>query len=268
MHIIYFWFGILTIKTVDMAVKDFCTYVQYTKTRNYTECPNPSICNRTFHMAFVNKQPYLPGDMKIQEMLMRCCGKWAKIKQKIIEDISQLEDPTSVVHKAPDFIFPVLTRENEKRKYGYYNIPYLAVDTAWYITVDPKTTALTSILTLYPILVIVILMAIVSGFVTWILESKQNSKEFPREFFLGWFEGFWFSFITMTTVGYGDKAPKSVTGKLYTTVWILVGIVACGLVTATITNEISKANTPPPPTMIGKNIGIVKYHDFEGIYET
>lgn len=40
----------------------------------------------------------------------------------------------------------------------------------------------------------------------------------------GWIDAFYFSVITIATVGYGDLAPKTDTGKLFTIAFILVGI--------------------------------------------
>ena len=34
---------------------------------------------------------------------------------------------------------------------------------------------------------------------------RFNKEEFPRPFLLGWFEGFWWSFVSMTTVGKGPS---------------------------------------------------------------
>lgn len=41
---------------------------------------------------------------------------------------------------------------------------------------------------------------------------------------LGWIDAFYFSVVTLTTVGYGDFAPETYVGKLFTAVYILTGI--------------------------------------------
>lgn len=39
-----------------------------------------------------------------------------------------------------------------------------------------------------------------------------------------WIDAFYFSVTTMSTVGYGDLAPKSDLGKLFTTIYIVVAV--------------------------------------------
>ncbi len=40
----------------------------------------------------------------------------------------------------------------------------------------------------------------------------------------GWIDAFYFSVTTMSTVGYGDLAPKTDFGKLFTTLYIVVSV--------------------------------------------
>jgi voltage-gated potassium channel Kch len=40
----------------------------------------------------------------------------------------------------------------------------------------------------------------------------------------GWIDSFYFSVITLTTVGYGDLSPQTDMGKLFTIVYVITGI--------------------------------------------
>jgi voltage-gated potassium channel len=44
----------------------------------------------------------------------------------------------------------------------------------------------------------------------------------------GWVDSFYFSVITLTTVGYGDLAPSSSSSKLFTVFYIVTGISLLG----------------------------------------
>lgn len=41
---------------------------------------------------------------------------------------------------------------------------------------------------------------------------------------LSWVDSFYFSVITLTTVGYGDIVPVTDAGKIFTSIYVLVGI--------------------------------------------
>lgn len=60
------------------------------------------------------------------------------------------------------------------------------------------------------------------GFMVWWLEHKKN-PQFPA----GWpglWSGIWWSAATMTTVGYGDKAPQTVPGQIVGFIWMFATI--------------------------------------------
>lgn len=48
-------------------------------------------------------------------------------------------------------------------------------------------------------------------------------------------DGFWWSFVTATTVGYGDISPSTIPGRIIATILMIVGIGLIGSLTSTIT---------------------------------
>lgn len=81
-------------------------------------------------------------------------------------------------------------------------------------------------------------LLLVVGLLFWLVERRHNSEEFapgPR----GLFAGFWFSAVTMTTVGYDDKAPRTAAGKAIALVWMFAAI----LIISTFTGMIASSLT-------------------------
>ncbi len=45
---------------------------------------------------------------------------------------------------------------------------------------------------------------------------------------LKWIDSFYFSVITLTTIGYGDITPKTDVGKLFTVFYVIIGVSIIG----------------------------------------
>ncbi|MEM6722986.1 MAG: transporter substrate-binding domain-containing protein [Bacteroidota bacterium] len=70
-----------------------------------------------------------------------------------------------------------------------------------------------------------------SGTIVWLIESKQEPTGSERQI-RNFNDGLWWSAVTMTTVGYGDKVPSSRFGKAMGIVWIFASIILLSLFTA------------------------------------
>ncbi|KAL9981408.1 hypothetical protein ACROYT_G010109 [Oculina patagonica] len=106
---------------------------------------------------------------------------------------------------------------------------------------ESREQLLTSITSQWPILACIILLSGISGVVIWLLEHTANKAQFSPSFTAGSPEGFWWAVVSLTTVGYGDKTPKSFLGRLFGVVWILVGAIMLSLFTALFTNAMQAA---------------------------
>ncbi len=77
------------------------------------------------------------------------------------------------------------------------------------------------------------------GVLVWWFEHKKNPQQFNGSAARGIGSGFWWSAVTMTTVGYGDKAPITLAGRLLGLIWMFVAIIIISSFTAAITSSLT-----------------------------
>ncbi|XP_065639554.1 uncharacterized protein LOC105847714 [Hydra vulgaris] len=58
----------------------------------------------------------------------------------------------------------------------------------------------------------------------WLVESLKNN-DFSKCFIKGFGTSLWWSVVTLATVGYGDIVPKSMLGRFFSVLWMLIGII-------------------------------------------
>lgn len=78
----------------------------------------------------------------------------------------------------------------------------------------------------------------VVGFFVWFIEKKYNPTDF-RDGIMGILDGIWWSTVTITTVGYGDKTPKTILGRVISILWMFCAISLISSFTATITSTLT-----------------------------
>ena len=78
----------------------------------------------------------------------------------------------------------------------------------------------------------------VFGFLTWVFERKTENESFRKDH-KGIWDGLWWSVVTMTTVGYGDKAPVSSGGKTVALIWMIIGLLFISGFTASIASSLT-----------------------------
>ena len=86
---------------------------------------------------------------------------------------------------------------------------------------------------------LLILLWLTAGAFVWLFERSRNLEMFGGGTAKGVGQGFWWAAVTMTTVGYGDKAPKTLGGRMVALVWMLVSVILISSFTATITTSLT-----------------------------
>lgn len=98
---------------------------------------------------------------------------------------------------------------------------------------------------LLQVLGLLLLALFATGSLVWILERRRNPEQFGGSAGKGLGSGFWWSAVTMTTVGYGDKAPVTPGGRAVAIVWMFLGLILASTVTAAITSSLTLAGLEP-----------------------
>lgn len=88
------------------------------------------------------------------------------------------------------------------------------------------------------IILLLFLILLTFGTILWFAERRVNKYQF-RPGIKGLFDGLWWAAVTMTTVGYGDKAPKTHLGKAIAIVWMFTAIIIISGFTATIASTLT-----------------------------
>lgn len=91
---------------------------------------------------------------------------------------------------------------------------------------------------LWSTILFLIVVISIAAHLIWILERKHN-PEFPEKYIEGIWEAFWWAVVTVVTVGYGDKTPKGVAGRIVATVWMFTGVMLISYFTASVTSALT-----------------------------
>ncbi len=119
--------------------------------------------------------------------------------------------------------------------------------------------------------------------IIWLLERDDtDQRSFSTIYRHGIIDAYWWALVTMTTVGYGDKCPKMVSGRIIASLWMIIGIIWFAGFTATLSsaltvNRIRHGDVRDISDLEGKKIAVipgttseelVRYHNVEIVAAT
>ncbi|QDP84202.1 transporter substrate-binding domain-containing protein [Chryseobacterium sp. SNU WT5] len=89
--------------------------------------------------------------------------------------------------------------------------------------------------------IFLVILAIV-GTLLWLAERKASPDQFPAEPAKGIGTGMWLAIVTMSTTGYGDKAPVTLMGRIIAGTWMIVSIISATSMIAGIASVLTFSN--------------------------
>ncbi|XP_068712179.1 potassium voltage-gated channel subfamily B member 1-like [Montipora foliosa] len=199
--------------------------------------------------------------------LNMCCAAFKKNETVVSYQHHPVHDK-SELHKAimkdeVHLILPVQSDDDKKYK---KHLPYLKLfESPGIVLIRSRDSSSRGIQnwsaavgSCWQIVVLTVLLSIVAGICVWALETKKNSKEFGSPFCYGIFDGFWWAFVTMATVGYGDKTPKTLMARMFSVIWIMIGITLCSMLTATLSSAFTNVTVDYYGVLSERKVGVVK----------
>ena len=102
------------------------------------------------------------------------------------------------------------------------------------------------------IIIISVLLSFAFGMTVYIIERPYNPIFQDK---MGLLTSLYWSFVTMTTVGYGDVVPVTLLGKAVSVVWMFFGLMVASVYTATLTNAVTGTHGLE---IKGQNVSVVQ----------
>jgi polar amino acid transport system substrate-binding protein len=90
------------------------------------------------------------------------------------------------------------------------------------------------------LIVAMLALLLLLGVVIWLIERPGRSgAEAPEDSVVNLRDGLYWAVVTMTTVGYGDKTPKTPLGRLVAVVWMLSSLVLVSFLSASLVSRLT-----------------------------
>ena len=124
-----------------------------------------------------------------------------------------------------------------------------------------------------------ILFAALAGLVIlahliWLVERNKDGEDgdFDPSYLRGIWDGLWWATVTVTTVGYGDKAPRSIGGRLIALLAMLLSLFLVGAFVSQVTDVLSERRAESVITSLDDlgdhNVGAIAGSSFAAYVES
>ena len=165
-----------------------------------------------------------------------------KYEFKEFETIEELVNATE--DSAIDLSVAAISITAEREKKMDFTQPYYITTLGIAIKEDMEKNLFSQYLNFFStdffwILIVLSIVLLIFGIIFWLFERKSNPEQFGGSVLHGIGSGFWYSVVTMCTVGYGDKSPRTVGGRIIATLFMIKSLVIVSSFTAAMTTSLT-----------------------------
>lgn len=122
------------------------------------------------------------------------------------------------------------------------------------------------------LVILAIIGLVVLGHLIWLVERNDDDNDFHPSYLLGVWDGIWWAAATVTTVGYGDKAPTSGRGRLIAMFAMLLSLFLVGAFVTEVSGDFAaqqeQVGVSSVETLDGRSVAVVEGSTFAGVLES
>ncbi len=222
--------------------------------------------NRLYPMIYQENGIYTGFDIELIDLVCKDIGYSYKLKE-----VDRSEKFNDLLNKNTDLVIGGISITKEREELYDFSLPYMEADIIIASRLVEQNNLISILINnksiLYSILFVMGVIVFCSHLI-WLSEKTGNSEHpdseghIDEKYFPGIFEAMWMSWITITTIGYGDYVARQWLGKLCTFILTVVGLAAAANFVAAATQFDISNNITTEITDITKistlKIGVIK----------
>ncbi|MFW5653794.1 MAG: transporter substrate-binding domain-containing protein [Planctomycetota bacterium] len=187
--------------------------------------------------------------IELLDALARELGFDYELKVFAEDEIAPMLD--AVERNEVDLAIAAISMTAERETRLDFSHPYYTAALGIATTSEPQQPTMTLIKIVFApdvlrVLVGLFVVLTIIGALAWFVERRRNAEQFPTSPLRGIGNGIWWSVVTMTTVGYGDKSPITRTGRVLAVIWMFASIVLISTYTAVVASSLTANQLQTP----------------------
>ncbi len=207
---------------------------------------NANSANQELKVGFQVKPPFVIESNG--QYIGVCIDLWKKVADSLgveytIKEFGLSELLQSVSNGEIDLaISPLAVTASRIQRFGFTQ-PYYITNLAFATKVEKSNDIIEFFSDFFSInfwkaFISLFMIILIFGVIVWLTEYRRNPGQF-RKGIEGIGDGIWWSATTMSTVGYGDKAPTSVWGRILGMIWMFTAVIMISGLTASISSSLT-----------------------------